>query len=284
MSNGYAHPEVLCETDWVENNLKSQNLRILEVDYDPENAYRQGHIPSAHLVWWKRDINDPLRRDIINKQQFEALMSRFGATPETELIIYGDFNNWFAAFAFWVFKYYGHRKLKIMNGGRKKWEMEKREYTKDEPAPESTKYTARPADEGVRAYMPDIRRAIDKAEQTVLVDVRSPKEFNGEITAPPEYPMEHAQRGGHIPGAKNIPWAQAVKDADGSFKSVEELKALYEGKGVTPDKHVIAYCRIGERSSHSWFVLKYLLGYPSVRNYDGSWTEWGNMIGNPIEK
>jgi thiosulfate/3-mercaptopyruvate sulfurtransferase len=283
--NEYVHPEVLCETDWLAGNLKNPGIRVLEVDYDPENAYNQGHIPGAHLVWWRRDINDPVRRDIINKQQFEELMSRVGAESNTELVLYGDFNNWFAAFAFWVFQYYGHRKIRIMNGGRKKWELEKREYTKDEPASEQSNYKASPPDEGVRAYMPDVRRALDKMDSTtVLVDVRSPKEFTGEITAPPEYPTEHAQRGGHIPGAKNIPWAQAVKDTDGTFKSSEELKALYEGKGVTPDKQIIAYCRIGERSSHTWFVLKYLLGYPLVRNYDGSWTEWGNMIGNPIEK
>jgi thiosulfate/3-mercaptopyruvate sulfurtransferase len=284
MKSGYAHPEVLCETDWVANNLNNPNIRILEVDYDAENAYKQGHVPSAHLVWWRRDVNDPVRRDIIDKQQFEALMSRLGVTPDTELILYGDFNNWFAAFAFWVFQYYGHNRIKLMDGGRKKWELEKREYTKDEPSISPTKYFSKPPEEGIRAYMSDMRRAIEKAEQTVLVDVRSPKEFSGEITAPPEYPTEHAQRGGHIPGAKNIPWAQAVSEADGTFKSLEELRALYEGKSVTQDKHVICYCRIGERSSHSWFVLKYLLGYPSVRNYDGSWTEWGNMIGNPIEK
>jgi len=283
----YSYPEVLCETDWVANNIKNPNLRLLEVDYDPENAYKQGHITGAYLVWWRKDINDLNRRDIINKQQFEALMTKIGATPETELILYGDFNNWFAAFALWVFHYYGHKKTKIMNGGRKKWELEKREYTKDEPTPQSqssSKYSAIPPDEGIRAYLPDVRRAIERLNETVLVDVRSPKEFSGEITAPPEYPMEHAQRGGHIPGANNIPWAQAIRDSDGTFKSVEELKALYETKGVTADKEVICYCRIGERSSHSWFVLKYLLGYPSVRNYDGSWTEWGNMIGNPIEK
>jgi thiosulfate/3-mercaptopyruvate sulfurtransferase len=283
----YSYPEVLCETDWVANNIKNPNLRLLEVDYDPENAYRQGHITGAYLVWWRKDINDLNRRDIINKQQFETLMTKIGATPETELILYGDFNNWFAAFALWVFHYYGHKKTKIMNGGRKKWELEKREYTKDEPTPQSqssSKYSAIPPDEGIRAYLPDVRRAIERLNETVLVDVRSPKEFSGEITAPPEYPMEHAQRGGHIPGANNIPWAQAIRDSDGTFKSVEELKALYETKGVTADKEVICYCRIGERSSHSWFVLKYLLGYPSVRNYDGSWTEWGNMIGNPIEK
>jgi thiosulfate/3-mercaptopyruvate sulfurtransferase len=284
--NEYVHPEVLCETDWVAGNLKNPKIRVLEVDYDPENAYKQEHIPGAHLVWWKRDINDPVRRDIINRQQFEELMSRVGAESDTELVLYGDFNNWFAAFAFWVFQYYGHRKIRIMNGGRKKWELEKREYTNDEPASERSSYKANPPDEGVRAYMPDVRRALDKMQDstTVLVDVRSPKEFTGEITAPPEYPMEHAQRGGHIPGAKNIPWAQAVNETNGTFKSSEELKALYESKGVTPDKHIIAYCRIGERSSHTWFVLKYLLGYPLVRNYDGSWTEWGNMIGNPIEK
>ena len=278
----YAHPEVLCETDWLADNLKNSGIKILEVDYDVENAYKQGHIPGAYMVRWKKDINDATRRDIINKQQFETLMSGIGATPETELILYGDFNNWFAAFALWVFQYYGHKKIKIMNGGRRKWEMENREYTKEEPIPKSSKYIAQPPDEGIRAYLPDVKRAIERAE-TVLVDVRSAKEFSGEITAPPEYPMEHAQRGGHIPGAQNIPWAQAVRE-DGTFKNADELKALYEGKGITPDKHVICYCRIGERSSHSWFVLKYLLGYPSVRNYDGSWTEWGNMIGNPIER
>jgi thiosulfate/3-mercaptopyruvate sulfurtransferase len=278
----YAHPEVLCETDWLADNLKNSGIKILEVDYDVENAYKQGHIPGAYMVRWKKDINDATRRDIINKQQFETLMSGIGATPETELILYGDFNNWFAAFALWVFQYYGHKKIKIMNGGRRKWEMENREYTKEEPIPKSSKYIAQPPDEGIRAYLPDVKRAIERAE-TVLVDVRSAKEFSGEITAPPEYPMEHAQRGGHIPGAQNIPWAQAVRE-DGTFKNADELKGLYEGKGITPDKHVICYCRIGERSSHSWFVLKYLLGYPSVRNYDGSWTEWGNMIGNPIER
>jgi thiosulfate/3-mercaptopyruvate sulfurtransferase len=283
-SNVYIHPEVLVETDWVANNLKNSSIKILEVDYDPENAYKQGHIPGAYLVWWKKDINDANRRDIINKQQFEVLMSRVGATPKTEIILYGDFNNWFAAFALWVFNYYGHKQTKIMNGGRKKWELEKRQYTNEEPDAGSSNYIAQPPEEGIRAYLPDVRRALDRVNETVLVDVRSPKEFSGEITAPPEYPTEHAQRGGHIPGANNIPWAQAVKESDGTFKSPQELKSLYEAKGVTPDKDVICYCRIGERSSHTWFVLKYLLGYPSVRNYDGSWTEWGNMIGNPIEK
>jgi len=274
---------VLTDTETVAKNLGNKSIKIVEVDYDPENAYRQGHIQGASLIWWKRDVNDPITRDIVNKTQFEELMSRNGITSDSEVILYGDFNNWFAAFVFWIFKYYGHEKVKIMNGGRKKWELEKRTYTKDEPQIQKTKYISQPPDEGVRAYLFDVRRAVDRKD-TALVDVRSPKEFSGEITAPPEYPMEHAQRGGHIPGASNIPWASAVNDADGTFKSVDELRKIYESKGVTPDRDVICYCRIGERSSHSWFVLKYLLGYPQVRNYDGSWTEWGNMIGNPIEK
>ena len=274
---------VLTDTETVAKNLSNNSIKIVEVDYDPENAYRQGHIQGASLIWWKRDVNDPITRDIVNKAQFEELMSRNGITSDSEVILYGDFNNWFAAFVFWIFKYYGHEKVKIMNGGRKKWELEKRTYTKDEPQFQKTKYISQPPNEGVRAYLYDVRRAVDRKD-TVLVDVRSPKEFSGEITAPPEYPMEHAQRGGHIPGASNIPWASAVNDADGTFKAVDELRKIYESKGVTPDRDVICYCRIGERSSHSWFVLKYLLGYPQVRNYDGSWTEWGNMIGNPIEK
>ena len=274
---------VLTDTETVAKNLSNNSIKIVEVDYDPENAYRQGHIQGASLIWWKRDVNDPITRDIVNKAQFEELMSRNGITSDSEVILYGDFNNWFAAFVFWIFKYYGHEKVKIMNGGRKKWELEKRTYTKDEPQIQKTKYISQPPNEGVRAYLYDVRRAVDRKD-TVLVDVRSPKEFSGEITAPPEYPMEHAQRGGHIPGASNIPWASAVNDADGTFKAVDELRKIYESKGVTPDRDVICYCRIGERSSHSWFVLKYLLGYPQVRNYDGSWTEWGNMIGNPIEK
>lgn len=278
----YAH-QVLVDTETVANNLNNKSLKVIEVDYDPENAYRQGHLQGASLIWWKRDINDPITRDIISKSQFEDLLSRNGVTAQSEVILYGDFNNWFAAFVFWIFKYYGHEKVQIMNGGRKKWEIENRSYTKDEPQIPRTNYVAQPPNEGLRAYLFDVRRALEKND-TVLVDVRSPKEFSGEVTAPAEYPMEHAQRGGHIPNANNIPWASAVNDTDGTFKSVEDLKKIYEIKGVTPDKDVICYCRIGERSSHTWFVLKYLLGYPQVRNYDGSWTEWGNMIGNPIEK
>lgn len=283
MKMNYAHPEVLVDTEWVSKNPPNDNRKIVEVDYDPENGYRKGHIKNASLIWWKRDINDPLRRDIISKKQFEELMAKNGIKPDAEVILYGDFNNWFAAFVFWVFKYYGHENLKIMNGGRKKWELENKPYTTEEPQIKATQYKASPPDEGLRAYLFDVWRSLDNTD-SVLVDVRSPKEFTGEITAPPEYPMEHAQRGGHIPRANNIPWATAVNDADGTFKSVEDLNQIYQSKGVTTDKNVICYCRIGERSSHTWFVLKYLLGYSKVRNYDGSWTEWGNMIGNPIEK
>jgi len=280
----YAHPEVLVETNWVADHINDSKVRIVEVDYDPENAYNQGHINNAGLAWWKRDINDPVARDIINKQMFEELMRRLGVNSDTTLVLYGDFNNWFAAFAFWVFKYYGHQDIRIMNGGRKKWETEQKQYVKDVPTFQKTNYTAKPPNDELRAYLQEVMHVVNaKDPNFALVDVRSPKEFTGEITAPPEYPMEHAQRGGHIPSAKNIPWAQAVRD-DGTFKSVDELKQLYEPKGVTKDKNVIAYCRIGERSSHTWFVLKYLLGYQKVKNYDGSWTEWGNMVRNPIEK
>ncbi len=279
----YAHPEVLVDTEWVSKNPPNENRKIVEVDYDPENGYRKGHIKGASLIWWKRDINDPIARDIVNKEHFQELMAKNGIKPDTEVIMYGDFNNWFAAFSFWVFKYYGHENIKIMNGGRKKWELENREYTTEEPKIEKTSYSSKEPDEKIRSYLDEVKKALDQTN-TVMVDVRSPKEFTGEITAPPEYPMEHAQRGGHIPGANNIPWATAVNDADGTFKLVDDLKQIYESKGVTSDKDVICYCRIGERSSHSWFVLKYLLGYPNVKNYDGSWTEWGNMIKNPIEK
>ena len=279
----YVHPEVLVDTEWVSQNPPNENRKFVEVDYDPENGYRKGHIKGSSLIWWKRDINDPIARDIINKELFEELMAKNGIKPDTEVIMYGDFNNWFAAFSFWVFKYFGHENIKIMNGGRKKWELENREYTTEEPQIDKTSYTAKEPDEQLREYLDGVKKALDD-NNIVMVDVRSPKEFTGEITAPPEYPMEHAQRGGHIPGANNIPWATAVNDADGTFKSVEELKQIYESKGITSDKNVICYCRIGERSSHSWFVLKYLLGYPNVSNYDGSWTEWGNMIKNPIEK
>ena len=278
----YKHPEVLVDTGWVSEHLKDSNVLIAEVDYDPTANYNLGHIPGAVLFDWRKDMNDPLSRDILSKHQLEDLLSKAGVGPNTTLVLYGDFNNWFAAFAFWILRYYGVEKVVLMNGGRKKWLAEDREVTKEHPSPPKTTFKAKGPDETIRTYLDNMKK--DLGEQNrVLVDVRSPAEFTGEITAPPEYPNEHAQRGGHIPGAVNIPWSQAVKE-DGTFKPAEELAKLYQGKGVTPDKNVITYCRIGERSSFSWFVLKYLLGYPNVQNYDGSWTEWGNMVRNPIQK
>jgi len=278
----YAHPEVLTDTHWVENHLKDGNVRIAEVDYDPRANYELGHIPGSVLFDWKRDINDPISRNILSKQSYEELLQRFGINNDTTLILYGDFNNWFAAFAFWVFKYYGYRDVKIMDGGRKKWLEEDRPLSKEVPNYPKGNFKASEPDDNIRVFMNYVKETLGKKDKA-LVDVRSPKEFTGEILAPPEYPTEHAQRGGHIPGAANIPWSQAVND-DGTFKSVDELKKLYDAKGIIPDKEIITYCRIGERSSHTWFVLKYLLGYPNVKNYDGSWTEWGNMIANQIEK
>jgi thiosulfate/3-mercaptopyruvate sulfurtransferase len=276
----YAHPEVLVSTSWVEEHVKDTNVRVAEVDYDPTANYALGHIPGSVLLDWKVDINNPLTRDILTKEACEQLLQKVGVSNDTTLILYGDFNNWFAAFAFWVFKYYGFKDVRLMNGGRKKWLEEDRALTKDVPTYDKGSFKASEPDQSIRVFLKYVQ---DTLGGKTLVDVRSPKEFTGEILAPPEYPTEHAQRGGHIPGAANIPWAQAVSD-DGTFKTADELKTLYESKNVTPEKEVIAYCRIGERSSHTWFVLKYLLGYPDVKNYDGSWTEWGNMINNPIEK
>lgn len=278
----YAVPEVLVSTEWVAQHLSDPQVRIVEVDYEPETAYRLGHVPNAVLVDWKQDINDTVRRDIVSKAGFEKLMSRLGIAPETTVVLYGDFRNWFATYAFWVFKIYGHKDVRLMNGGRRKWIDEGREITEDVPSVPSTDYHCHGIDLGLRAFLPEVTYAYQR-DDVKLVDVRSPAEFKGEVTAPPEYPTEAAQRGGHIPGAVNVPWAQAVADDD-TFKPVDELRQLYESKGVTPDKTVITYCRIGERSSHTWFVLKYLLGYPTVINYDGSWSEWGNVVGLPIEK
>ena len=278
----YAHPEVLVDTQWVEDHLKDPKVRVAEVDYDPKANYMLGHAPGAVLFDWKEDINDPLTRNIFSKPSCEDLLQRAGINNDTTLILYGDFNNWFAAFAFWVFKYYGYDDIRLMNGGRKKWLEEDRPLSKDIPEYPKGNFKAAEPDNSIRVFLNYVRDSIESS-QKVLIDVRSPKEFTGEILAPPEYPTEHAQRGGHIPGALNIPWSQAVSE-DGTFKSAEELKKLYESKGITSNKEVIAYCRIGERSSHTWFVLKYLLGYHDVKNYDGSWTEWGNMIANRIEK
>jgi thiosulfate/3-mercaptopyruvate sulfurtransferase len=276
----YSHPEVLVDTKWVEDHLNDPNVRIAEVDYDPTANYVLGHIPGSVLLDWKVDINDPVARNILSKQSCQELLQRIGVNNDTTLVLYGDFNNWFAAFAFWSLTYYGVKNMKLMNGGRKKWLEEDKPLTKDIPTYPPGNFKSSDPDNNIRVFL---KYVSDTLGSKVLVDVRSPKEFTGEILAPPEYPTEHAQRGGHIPGAANIPWAQAVNE-DGTFKSADELTKIYQAKGITPDKEVISYCRIGERSSHTWFVLKYLLGYPDVKNYDGSWTEWGNMINNPIEK
>ena len=285
----YVHPEVLVDTQWAQDHLKDPKVRIAEVDYDRKTNYELGHIPGSVLFDWKKDINEPLSRNILSRRAYEELLQREGVNNGTTLVLYGDFNNWFAAFAFWVFKYYGYKDVRIIDGGRKKWLIEDRPTTKDVPEyPKGNFIAVTDTDNDIRAFFNYVRGTLENngsSSNTVeLVDVRSPREFTGEILAPPEYPTEHAQRGGHIPGAKNIPWSQAVNDNDGTFKSADELKKLYESKGITTDKEVIAYCRIGERSSHTWFVLKYLLGYSNVKNYDGSWTEWGNIIASPIEK
>lgn len=281
MSATYAHPEVLVETDWVATHGKDANVRLLEVDVDT-TAYDQGHIEGAVGWNWQTQLQDQTRRTLTSKAQFEALCSASGITPEMTVIIYGDNNNWFAAWALWQFKYYGHKDVRLMNGGRKKWLAENRSVTSAKPSVPRTTYKAKEPDNAIRAFRDQVMSTLTSPEKYNLVDVRSPDEYTGKVIAPPGM-RETAQRGGHIPGAKSIPWAQAVRD-DGSFKSPEELKALYESKGVIPAKETIAYCRIGERSSHTWFVLTYLLGYRNVRNYDGSWTEWGNLVDAPIEK
>jgi len=278
----YRHPETLVETGWVNEHLNDRTIRIAEVDYDPTANYNLGHIPGSVLLDWRKDMNDPISRDIVGREQLEDVLSKAGVAPETKLVLYGDFNNWFAAFTYWILNYHGVQNVVLMNGGRKKWISEDRPVTKDAPTFARTTFKLKIQNESIRTYYEYVKRSLKRPEK-ILVDVRSPAEFTGEITAPPEYPNEHAQRGGHIPGAVNIPWSQAVKE-DGTFKMEEELSKLYRSKGVTPEKEVITYCRIGERSSFTWFVLKYLLGYPNVKNYDGSWSEWGNMVRNPIQK
>jgi thiosulfate/3-mercaptopyruvate sulfurtransferase len=278
----YANPNVLVDTKWVEEHINDNNVRVAEVDYDPKTNYFLGHIPNSVLFDWKNDINDPTTRNILSKESCLNLLQKSGINQDTTIVLYGDFNNWFAAFAFWVFEYYGIKNLKIMNGGRKKWLEEDRPISKEVPTFSKGNITPSEPNTSLRAFLDQVKESL-KSEKTVRVDVRSPQEFSGQITAPPEYPTEHAQRGGHIPKSANIPWGKAVKE-DGTFKSAEELNDLYKAQGITPDKEVITYCRIGERSSHTWFVLKHLLGYKDVKNYDGSWTEWGNMIANPIEK
>jgi thiosulfate/3-mercaptopyruvate sulfurtransferase len=273
-------PDVLVTTDWVAQHRSDPNVRVVEVDVDTA-AYDQGHVPGA-LGWnWTTELCDTVVRDIVPKEKLEQLLGQSGITPDTTIVLYGDNNNWFAAWAFWQLKVYGHRDVRLMNGGRKKWLAEGRDLETTAPKMAATTYKAKDPDFSIRALLPEVQGVL-KDKNTVLVDVRSPQEFTGEILAPPGLP-ETCQRGGHIPGAKSIPWGKACND-DGTFKSREELQALYGGQGVTADKNVIAYCRIGERSSHTWFVLKYLLGFENVKNYDGSWTEWGNLVGAPVEK
>lgn len=278
----YSHPEVIVNTQWVHEHLNDPKIRIVEVDYDPTANYQLGHVPGAVLFDWRKDLNHPLQRDLPTKEQLEQLLGRHGISNDTKIVLYGDFNNWFAAYAFWDLQYYGVKNVVLMNGGRKKWIDEDKPLSKDTPQYAPARFKASNPDENVRVYL---HQALDlyRKPDVKFVDVRSPKEFTGEVLAPPEYPTEHAQRGGHIPNAVNIPWSQAV-NTDGTFKPFEEIKRIYQSQGVTQDKDIVAYCRIGERSSFTWFVLKYLLGYPKVRNYDGSWTEWGNLIRNPIEK
>jgi len=270
--------DVLVSTEWVAARLGDPSVKLVEVDVDTE-AYKQGHAPGA-IAWnWTTELQDRVTRDILSKEQISELLSRSGISNDDLIVLYGDNNNWFAAYAYWQLKIYGHENVKLMDGGRKKWLAENRPLTTDVPTPARTNYVAKEPNLALRAHS---RQILDKLNQAGfgLVDVRSPQEFSGELLAPPGL-SETAQRAGHIPGASNIPWVQAVNE-DGTFKSAEELRALYAAKGITPDKEVVTYCRIGERSSHSWFVLHELLGFPSVRNYDGSWTEWGSMIGVPI--
>ncbi len=277
----YAHPEVLVTTDWVAQHRTDPKVRTVEVDVDT-SAYEKGHVPGAIGLHWQRDLQTQPVRDLVTKKELEALLSRAGIGNDQTVIAYGDNNNWFAAWFFWLLKYYGHNDARLMNGGRAKWQAEGRELATETPAHPATTYKAKDPDASVRALRDFVLDSVTKSSRN-LVDVRSPKEFSGELLAPENLPQEGAQRGGHLPGAKNVPWAQAVRE-DGTFKSADELKELYQAKGVTTDRETIAYCRIGERSSHTWFVLKYLLGHPKVRNYDGSWTEWGSLVGAPIEK
>ena len=280
-NTGYAHPEVLVETDWVAENLNNPNVRLIEADEDVL-LYETGHIPGAVKLDWHVDVQNPVTRDFLDQQAFEQLMRRYGIDNDTTIVLYGDRNNWYAAYSYWLFSMYGLTNMKIMNGGRQKWEAEGRPLTKEVPHYKPSSFQAQPINEAIRAFREDVLSGLNNPERR-LIDVRSPQEYTGELLHMVNYPQEGAQRGGHIPTAKNIPWSQAA-NADGTFKSAEELRALYGGKDINPENDVISYCRIGERSAHTWFVLTQLLGYPRVRNYDGSWTEWGNLVRAPIEK
>jgi thiosulfate/3-mercaptopyruvate sulfurtransferase len=277
---GYSKP-VLVTTDWLAERLDDDGIVVAEVDENPD-LYEEGHIPGSVKLHWRDDLQDPVERDVVDRATFERLLGERGIGNDTTVVLYGDKNNWFAAYAYWYLKIYGHRDARILDGGRQKWIDEGRELTTDLPVPEAKSYTAQERDEAIRAYRDEVRAGLGDSGRA-LVDVRSPGEFSGDLIAPPGYEQEGAQRGGHIPTAASIPWASAVSD-EGTFKSAEELRELYAAKGVTPDKEVTTYCRIGERSAHTWFVLSELLGYERVRNYDGSWTEWGNLVDVPIER
>ncbi len=279
---GYKHPEVLVSTEWVASNLKNRQVRIVESNEDPL-LYVAGHIPGAVNIDWTRDLNDPVRRDYLERAAFERLMSRSGITPETTVVFYGDKNNWWACYAFWVFQLFGHKRARVMDGGRLKWQQEERALVRDTPRYPESSYRAPDRDDGSeRIFRDELLRFLKDGQ---LVDVRSREEFTGERLHMPEYPNEGALRGGHIPGAQHIPWAMAVNSGDGTFKSAEELRRIYlEQHRLDPQREVVAYCRIGERSSLTWFTLKFLLGFSRVRNYDGSWTEWGNLVGVPVAK
>ena len=278
--NGFANPDALVSTQWVADHGTDHGHRLIEVDVDP-SAYARGHIEGTVGWDWKKDLQHQTVRDLASKEALEKKLAESGVTPDTTILLYGDNNNWFAAYAYWALKYYGHDRVKLIDGGRVKWEQEGRAYSTEVPSFESSSYSFQGSPrEDVRAYRDQVLERIGKAG---LVDVRSPGEYSGELLAPENLPQEGAQRGGHIPTAANIPWATAV-NPDGTFKAAAELRSIYGGKGISGDREVIAYCRIGERSAHTWFVLKELLGFPQVRNYDGSWTEWGSVIKAPIEK
>ncbi len=276
----YANPDALVDTDWLEQQQDDANVAILEVDEDV-TAYEKGHIPGAIVLDWTNDLHDPLRREFVTSQQLAELLGKKGVPSDATIVLYSGNNNWFAAYAYWLFKYRGVENVKLLNGGRKKWELESRLLVQDEPNREPTSFSAGSARDDIRIFRDEVIGRVEAG--ATWVDVRSPEEFRGELLAPPHLPQEQAQVPGHIPGAANIPWSKTVNE-DGTFKPGDELIKLYEEQGVTKDKDVVAYCRIGERSSHTWFVLRELLGFEKVRNYDGSWTEYGSLVGVPIER